>query len=101
MRPLLATVSLAIAAWSLLLDHAPFSPDSWPCRRGLCRFDQIFPSIDAQGMNLGNIADLLNQDSSNPLVWCTYAGLLSANGQIRAAAAAFERAIALGPGMSP
>ncbi len=101
MRPLFAVVSLVVTAWALRLDHARSSSDSWLCRQGICRYDQIFSAIDAHGMDLGNVSSLLNQDPSNPLVWCTYAELLSADGQTRAAAAAFERAIALGPGMSP
>ena len=101
MRPLFAVVSLVVTAWALRLDHARSSSDSWLCRQGICRYDQIFSAIDAHGMDLGNVSALLNQDPSNPLVWCTYAELLSADGQTRAAAAAFERAIALGPGMSP
>jgi hypothetical protein len=101
MRPLFAVISLAITAWSLLLDHQRSAPSSWLCRRGICRFDQIFSGIDASGMDLGNVSALLNQDPSNPLVWCTYAELLSANRQTQPAAEAFERAIALGPGMSP
>src|ERR1700689_5153552 len=99
MRLLFAVVSLAITAWSLLLDHERPSPGSWMCRGGICRYDQIFATIDAEGANLGNVAALLNQDPSNPLVWCTYAELRSAGGQTEAAAAGFERAIALGPGM--
>jgi hypothetical protein len=73
------------------------------CRGGLCRYDQIFSAIDARGLDLGNVSalnSLLNEDPSNPLVWCTYAELLSARGQTQPAAAGFERAIALGPGLS-
>jgi hypothetical protein len=101
MRPLFAVLSLAISGWSLLLDHQRSSSDSWLCRRGICRFDQIISGIDARGMDLGNVSALLNQDPSNPLVWCTYAELLSANRQTQLAAGAFDRAIALGPGMAP
>jgi hypothetical protein len=101
MRLLFAVVSLTITTWSLLLDHERPSPGSWMCQGGICRYDQMFARIDAEGANLGNVAALLNQDPSNPLVWCTYAELLSAGGQREAAVAGFERAIALGPGMSP
>jgi hypothetical protein len=108
MRLLFAVVSLTITAWSLLLDHARPSPGSWMCRAGLCRYDQILSAIDERRVDLGNappllrlLNPLLNEDPSNPLVWCTYAELLSSGGQTQAAAAGFERAIALGPGMSP
>jgi hypothetical protein len=101
MRALFAIASLAITLLSLLLDHEPSSPDSWLCRRGLCRADQMFRTIDASGMDLANVSALLNQDPSNPLIWCTYAQLLSANGQGERAAEAFDRAVMLGPGMSP
>lgn len=108
MRLLFAIVSLTITAWSLLLDHTRPSPGSWICRAGLCRYDQIISVIDDPGVDLGNasallnpLQPLLNEDPSNPLVWCTYAELLSANGQTQAAAEGFEHAIALGPGISP
>jgi hypothetical protein len=101
MRLFFATASLAISAWSLVQDHASAAPDAWLCRRGFCRFDQMYSAIDASGMDLANVKALLSQDPSNPLVWCTYADLLSAQGQTQAASAAFDRAIVLGPGMSP
>ncbi len=109
MRPLFAVVSLAITAWSLVLDLERPSPGSWMCRRGLCRYDQIFSSIDPEAGGPGDVSSLLNallnpllnEDPSNPSVWCTYAELLSANGQTEAASAAFERAVHLGPRMSP
>jgi hypothetical protein len=101
MRWLFAVLSLTITAWSCLLDYAVPSPGSRACRAGVCRYDQIFSAIDARGQDLGNMAILLNEDPSNPLVWSAYAELLSGNGQTRAAETGFERAIALGAGMSP
>lgn len=101
MRTPFAIVSLAITGISMTLDYAHPSPDSHVCRQGLCRFDQVFAAIDAHGMDLGNVSALLNLDPSNPLVWCTYAELLSRGGQTPEAASAFEQAVTLGPGMSP
>ena len=106
MRLLFAIVALTITVWSLLLDRARPSPGSWMCRGGLCRYDQILSAIDDPGAGPSALLPpllkpLLNEDPSNPLVWCTYAELLSANGQTQAAAAGFEQAIALGPGLSP
>jgi hypothetical protein len=101
MRVVFPIVALAIVGLSVSLDHAPASPDSRLCRDGLCRYDQMFAAIDAHGMDLGNVSALLNQDASNPLVWCTYAELLSGGGQTAEAAAAFEHAVTLSPGMSP
>jgi hypothetical protein len=101
MRALFMVASLGITGLSLTLDYAHPSPNSRVCRMGLCRDDQVFAAVDAQGMDLGNVSAVLNLDPSNPLVWCTYAELLSAGGQTPQAASAFEQAVALGPGMSP
>ena len=101
MRWIFAIISLTITGWSLVLNHYRPLPDSWPCRAGLCRYDQVFSAIDVRGPDLSNIAVLLNQDPSNPLVWCAYAELLFANGKMHTASAAFGDAVAAGPGMSP
>jgi hypothetical protein len=101
MRTLLAIVSLAISGLSITLDYSHPSPDSRACRLGVCRYDQLFSAIDAEGLTLTSIGAVLNQDPSNPLVWCTYAELLSTGGQTQPAIDAFDHAIALGPGMSP
>jgi hypothetical protein len=105
MRALFVIVSLAITAVSFTLDYAhprlESLPDSRLCRAGLCRYDQVFAAMNTDGMGLGNVSALLNLDPSNPLVWCTYAELLSAAGHVPEAASAFDRAVSLGPGMSP
>src|ERR1700733_1847076 len=101
MRALFAIASLAIAALSVTLDYVHPSPGSRMCREGLCRYDQVYAAIDAHGVGLPGVAALLNLDSSNPLVWCTYGELLSAAGRTPDAASAFKQAVALGPGMSP
>jgi len=101
MRWIFAAFSLTITAWSLLLDQRPPSPGSLPCRIGLCRYDQIFSAIDISGADSSNLAALLNLDPSNPFAWCAYSESLSAHGQTQAAGAGFDRAVALGPGLSP
>jgi tetratricopeptide (TPR) repeat protein len=101
MRVLFPVAGLVIAALSILLDFQQVSPNSWLCRSGFCRFDQLFSAIDAQGMRPSDVSTLVNEDPANPLVWCTYAELLSARGQIAEATAGFEHAVSLGPGMSP
>ena len=50
MRVLFPVAGLVIAALSILLDFQQVSPNSWLCRSGFCRFDQLFSAIDAQGM---------------------------------------------------
>jgi hypothetical protein len=103
MRTLFVIVSLAITAVSITLDYAQLDSraDSRLCRAGLCRYDQVFSAMNADGMGLGNVSALLNLDPSNPLVWCSYAEQLSAAGHLPEAASAFEQAVSLGPGMSP
>jgi len=98
---ILALASLAIAALSLATDWLSPRATSDLCLDGLCRFDQLTSSIDREGADTRNLAALLNEDSSNPLVWCTYAEYLAVHGDPEKAARSFEQALALGPGMSP
>lgn len=101
MRILFPLVSLVIVAFSILLDSGHVSADSSLCRLGFCRFDQIFSSIDAEGMNLSSLSVLLNEDPLNPMAWCAYAEQLSMSNQVEQASAAFDHALVLGPEMSP
>ena len=101
MRALFVILSLLIAAISITFDFTHPASDSPACLYGLCRYDQVFAAIDARGMNPRTVGSLLNLDPSNPLVWSTWAETLSAAGRTQEAAAAFDQAVALGPGMSP
>jgi len=101
MRYLLPFAAFLAAGTSIWPDLRPVPAGSKLCQTGLCRFDQLFSRIDAEGVNLGNVGRLLEQDPMNPLVWCVYADLLAAAGKTGAAAETFDYAISLGPGMSP
>lgn len=101
MRMVFPVAAFAIAAFSIVLDYRHVDPNSWYCRAGLCRFDQIFASPPHPGGLLTDVAALVNEDPSNPMVWCTYAELLSAQGRTAEATSVFDRAVSLGPGMSP
>ncbi len=101
MRALFVILSLLITAISITFDFKHPFPDSPACVYGLCRYDQVFAAIDAQGMSVRNVGALLNLDPANPLVWSTWAETLSAAGRTQEAASAFDHAVALGPGMSP
>jgi hypothetical protein len=101
MRILFAVAALAVSALSIGLDLRPAAPGSALCRLGLCRFDQVFAEIDRQGMSVAGVATLLNEDPSNPEVWCAYGEQLAAAKQDARAEAAFDQAVKLGPGMPP
>ncbi len=101
MRAVLPIVSLLIASLSLVFDFLAPGARSGLCRRGGCRFDQIYAGIDTAGVSRNTLYALITADPANPLVWCTYAEFLSARGETGKAAAAFEHAVSLGPGMSP
>ncbi len=101
MRLFLAMAAVLAAGMSIWAEIRAVPLDSRLCDAGFCRFDQIFRRIDAQGMNLANVAKLIDQDPMNPLVWSAYAELLAAQGQPDAAAQNFAHAVSLGPGMSP
>ncbi len=101
MRLVIPIAALLIAALSVSLDLFPPSLASPLCRRGACRFDQIYPAIDAAGATPEAVSILLDADPANPLVWCTYAQVLSVHGETQQAQAAFDHAVTLGPGMAP
>jgi tetratricopeptide (TPR) repeat protein len=101
MRALFVILSFIISAISITFDFTHPSPDSRACLSGLCRYDQVFAAIDAQGISARTVGALLNLDPSNPLVWSTWAETLATGGRTQEAAAAFNQAVALGPGMTP
>ncbi len=90
-------ITLASMGVSLVGPHATGEL----CRLGFCRSDQLFASIDAQGLTPASLSPLLEQDASNPLVWSTYAEALARDGRIPEASQAFEHAVSLGPHMPP
>lgn len=109
MRWIIALAALAISVCSIAADGARASASNVTCRAlcrlGLCRFDQIFLSIDASGpaveSAVASVAELVNQDPRNPYAWCVFGDALAANGDSVRATAAFDRAIELGPHMPP
>jgi hypothetical protein len=101
MRIILAGLALLFAVASVGVGLvAPHSAADL-CRMGVCRSDQIFAAIDAQGITPASLKLLLEADPSNPLVWCTYAEALERQGRTPAASEAFEHAVSLGPKMPP
>ncbi len=101
MRFLFPALSLSVVAISLWVDLTKPSPSANVCLRGLCRYDQVYDEVDSEGANPANLAALLDEDPSNPSAWCTYAEMLAQRGDAEGAEAAFQRAVALGPGMAP
>jgi len=101
MRLGLSLAAVLAAGISIWADIRAPALNSLLCNAGFCRFDQLFARVDAQGMNLTNVAKLIDQDPMNPLVWSAYAELLASQGQRDEAAQIFPHAVALGPGMSP
>lgn len=101
MRFLFPALSLSVVAISLWVDLTKPSPSANVCLRGLCRYDQVYSEVDSEGANPENLAALLDEDPSNPSAWCTYAEMRAQRGDTEGAQAAFQRAVALGPGMAP
>ena len=101
MRILVAALSVLISLFSVTLDLQRPRWDCLACRLSLCRFDQLFASIEATGMSADNLRGLLREDLQNPLLWCTYGDVLAAQNDMEGARAAFDRAIQLGSGMPP
>jgi hypothetical protein len=100
MRLLFPLAGFLIAGLSILLDWRNVSADSWYCRSGLCRFNQILTAPSSADRLATDLVALLNEDPADPLVWCTYGELLAARGKIPEATAAFDRAVSLGPSLS-
>jgi hypothetical protein len=92
-------VSLALTVISVALDLMHPSPDSWVCRQGICRFDQIAAEISAHKGAPTSLVSLVNEDAADPYVWCNYADFLELNGHSDQASAAFDHAITLGPNL--
>ncbi len=94
-----------LSAFSLFVTMASVAVGWWGsgklCRLGLCRSDQLFAAIDAQGITPASLSTLLEQDASNPMAWSAYAEALDRQGRTAAAAQAFEHAVSLGPRMPP
>ena len=101
MRRLVVASSVLISLFSIALDLLGPDWNSSICRVGLCRFDQLYSSIEATGVTTDNLKVLINLDPQNPMIWCTYGEVLSGQNNVSAAGAAFDRAIRLGPEMSP
>src|ERR1035441_9732887 len=101
MRLIAPIAALLIASLSVSLDLFPPSLASPLCLHGACRFDQIFAASDAAGATPEAVSMLVNADPANPLVWCTYAQVLSVHGETQQAQSAFDHAVSLGPGMAP
>ena len=68
MRFSFPVVSLLLAGFSLRLDLFPRAADSALCRKGGCRYDQIFAQIDASGNDLHSVAALLVEDPVDDLL---------------------------------
>jgi hypothetical protein len=96
LRFLFPLISLAIASLSICVELYPRAADSRLCLSGFCRFDQILAS-DATP---ATVSALLNENSGDPGIWCTYGEFWGARGETAKAKAAFDRALVLGSGLS-
>jgi hypothetical protein len=94
--PLLLLLSAGLSLWS---DFAPPPADSWLCRSGFCRDDQIARSLPPDSVPLAEA--LLHVDPANPYRWCDYAAALAATNRLAEARKAFSRAVDLGPDLAP
>jgi len=101
LRVLFPIMSLVVAGFSIWMDMNPHAPDSGICLRGGCRIDQTDASILSQGATPSVAEALLAEDPADPGMWCAYGEYFAAAGQSEKAVAAFDRALQLGPGLSP
>ncbi|MEQ1949277.1 MAG: hypothetical protein ABL995_18940 [Bryobacteraceae bacterium] len=100
MRFLLPLLAAVAAALSILVDFYPPPVESAACMRGGCRTDLIVDQVQRNGANAESAKAMLLQDASNPNSWCAYGEYLAFTGQTEQAAAAFDRALELGSGLS-
>jgi hypothetical protein len=101
MRYIIICASMILAVFSAVLDWVHPSPDSWICKQGLCRLDQIVDVTSSPESVSTNFASLVIEDASNPFVWCAYADSVALKGEWDKASAAFVHATSLGPNMPP
>ena len=77
------------------------SPDWGLCRRGYCRFDQVFVDTAARTGVPTSLVSLVNEDPADPYVLGNYADFLALNGHSDQASAVYDHAITLGPNLPP
>jgi hypothetical protein len=100
MRGSIVALALVVSICSIALDVAKPSARSAVCRAGLCRFDQIDSSSDAEGITVATVRAVLEEDPANPMVWGAYGDLLAPIDP-PAARDAWARAVTLGPHLAP
>jgi hypothetical protein len=92
--------SLTLAVSSITLDRLHPGPDSWFCRAGFCRMEQI-SEVSAPAAGPASFASAINEDASDPYLWSAYADSLAAGGDIGKASGAMDHAVSLGPNLPP
>jgi len=75
----ITATSLALTVFSIALGLMHPSPDWGLCRRGFCRFDQIFVDTSARTGVPASLVSLVNEDPADPYVWGNYADFLTLN----------------------
>ena len=101
MRFLFPLITLVAAGLTIQIDRDPPPIESQACMFGACRTDQLFRQLQKNNANAESANALLLQDPSNPASWCSYAEYLAITGDTGNAIKAFDRALELGPGLSP
>lgn len=99
MRYVFIIASFTLAVSSLALDRQRPRPDSWLCRAGFCRMEQLAEMPVASGP--ASFASVLNEDASDPYEWSAYADSLAASGDVDKAGGAIDHAVSLGPNLPP
>jgi hypothetical protein len=101
MRLLFPLLSLITAATAIVVSRVQPDADHPVCRYGGCRYEQLMNTMEERGASPAALAALLQEDSSNPLMWSSYGEYLAERGDIEQAALAFQQAEATGGGLAP
>lgn len=101
MRLLFPLLSFITAAAAISVSRVQPDADDAICRYGGCRYEQLMSTMEDRGASASGLAALLQEDSSNPLMWSSYGEYLAARGDVEQATLAFQWAEATGGGLAP
>jgi len=101
MRLLFPLLSLITAVTAIAVSRVQPDADHAVCRYGGCRYEQLMNTMEERGASASGLAALLQEDSSNPLMWSSYGEYLAERGDVAQATLAFQQAEATGGGLAP
>ena len=101
LRALCPLLALGAAVFSIAVELIALPPDHDICRRGGCRYDQLYSTVETKGASAAAWAAMVEEDPSDPHAWASYGEYLAMTGKADAAHQVFDQALTLGSGLAP